>query len=301
MCLEFISEFLGGSMMIYSYSRLKCFEQCPQKYKFRYINKVRTEVKESVELFLGRRVHEALRKLYWDLRYQKMNTLEGLLSFLRDEWNKKWNDSIVIVKERYSQEDYLKMAEKYIADYYHRYYPFNHGRTIALEKRIFIDLDGSSDYKLCGYIDRVAKAEDGCYEIHDYKTCSRLPSPGYIQKNRQLALYAIGLMERYPHIRNVRLIWHFLKFNKEIVSTPSDEELNELKQNTVSLIDEIESTKKFPTNPSRLCDWCRFRSVCRVSSLYRHRKKEEGFLDLYCNPSNCLEVGIGVDDSAASI
>jgi len=105
-------------MTIYSHSRLSCYEQCPHKYKLQYIDKVKTEVKESIEIFLGRKVHETLKRLYRDLMYQKRNTLEELLSFLYDEWSKNWNDSIVIVKRECAPEDYLKMAEKCISDYY---------------------------------------------------------------------------------------------------------------------------------------------------------------------------------------
>ena len=43
---------------------------------------------------------------------------------------------------------------------------------------------------------------------------------------------------------------------------PDDGELNELKQNTVSLIDKIENAKEFRAKPSRLCDWCGFKSIC---------------------------------------
>lgn len=35
-------------MPIYSHSRLSCFEQCPQKFKLRYIDKVKTEIEESI-------------------------------------------------------------------------------------------------------------------------------------------------------------------------------------------------------------------------------------------------------------
>ena len=167
-------------------------------------------MKERIELFLGKRVHKTLKKLYRNLMYQKDNTLDDLIGFLHDEWAKNWNDSIVIVKGKYDQEDYLKMADEYITDYYFQYCPFNHERTIAIEKRIFGDLDKSSGYKLCGYIDRITKTDDGCYQIHDYKTSSRLPSPEDIRKDKQLALYAICLKERYPYIKNIRLIWHFL-------------------------------------------------------------------------------------------
>lgn len=250
-------------MMIYSYSRLKCFEQCPQKYKFQYIDKIKIEAKESIELFLGKRVHKTLKKLYQDLMHQKENALEDLLGFLREEWNKNWNDSIRVVKEGYSPEYYLGSAEQYITDYYQRYKPFNQNRTIAVEKQIFVNLDGPKDYRLCIYIDRVTKTRDGCYHVHDYKTCSRLPSKSYFQNDWQLPLYAIALRKRYPYIKNVYLVWHLLKFDKEINSRKSDKELEVLKRNTIQIIDSIENAREFPTNPSRLCDWCKFKPICR--------------------------------------
>jgi len=203
-----------------------------------------------------------LKKLYQDLMYQNENTLGNLFSFLCDEWDKNWNDSIVVVKKQYGLNDYLEMAEKCIADYYNRYKPFNHGKTISLEERILINLDESDDYRLCGYVDRLTKAEDGCYEIHDYKTCSRLSSLETTETDRQLALYSIGVKERYPDVKNIRLVWHFLKFDREIDSVRTDAELEELKKNTIQLIDTIENTEEFPTHPSKLCDWCKFKPMC---------------------------------------
>ena len=49
-------------MAVYSNSKLSTFEQCRQKYKFQYIDKIRIPG-ESIEAFLGSRVHEALEKL----------------------------------------------------------------------------------------------------------------------------------------------------------------------------------------------------------------------------------------------
>ena len=97
----------------------------------------------------------------------------------------------------------------------------------------------------------------------NYKTCSRFPSLKYLQKDWQLALYAIGLRKRYPYIRNIKLIWHFLKFNKEVVSSRTSEELERLKKDTIKLIDEIENAEEFPANPSLLCDWCEFKTLCK--------------------------------------
>ncbi|MDG6218898.1 MAG: PD-(D/E)XK nuclease family protein [Candidatus Thermoplasmatota archaeon] len=263
-------------MKVYSHSRLSCFEQCPYKFKLKYLDKVETEVEQSVEAFLGSRVHDALEKLYRDLEFHKVNSLDELLTFLRGEWEKQWSDDIIIVKEEYGKTNYLSMAEQYISDYYHRYEPFDQGRTISIEDRIVIDLDGTSEYKLQGFIDRLVEVKDGYYEVHDYKTNSRLPLPEYIETDRQLALYAIGVKERYPDCQDVRLVWHFLKFDKEIDSTRTNEELEQLKKDTVALIDTIEQAETFPCHPSALCDWCEFKPLCKQwAHLYKIREKPE--------------------------
>ena len=50
-------------MTLYSHSRLSTFENCPLKFKYTYIDKIETGIEESIEAFLGSRVHEALEKL----------------------------------------------------------------------------------------------------------------------------------------------------------------------------------------------------------------------------------------------
>jgi putative RecB family exonuclease len=85
-------------MVIYSHRRFQFFEQCTLKYKFFYINKVEI-IRENVESFLGSRLHEVLEKLYRDLKKGKENSLEHIIDFLNDEWEKKWHDSVIFVKK----------------------------------------------------------------------------------------------------------------------------------------------------------------------------------------------------------
>jgi hypothetical protein len=46
----------------YSHSKLGTYEQCPQKYKFRYIDGIKPE-KKTIEAFLGGLLHEKLDTL----------------------------------------------------------------------------------------------------------------------------------------------------------------------------------------------------------------------------------------------
>lgn len=249
-------------MTVYSHSRLSCYEQCPQKFKLQYIEKLETEEEQTVEAFLGIRVHEALEKLYRDLAHQKKNTLEEVLDFFTSEWNANWTNDISIVREEYHAENYLNMGKKYLTDYYQRYHPFNQGKTVALEELIRITLDVEGTYRLQGYIDRLTETRDGFYEIHDYKTNSRLPLTEYIRSDRQLALYMIGVKNQYPDVKDVKLIWHFLKFDKEIDSTRTENELTQLKKDTIQLIETIENDERYEAHSGYLCDWCEYHSCC---------------------------------------
>jgi putative RecB family exonuclease len=51
-------------MPTYSNSRLTAYENCPMQYRLRYVDEVAIPPRESVEAYLGKRVHEALEYLY---------------------------------------------------------------------------------------------------------------------------------------------------------------------------------------------------------------------------------------------
>ena len=61
-------------MPTFSNSRLGTYEQCPLKYKYQYIDKIKVEEAKTVEAFMGSCVHEALEKHYRALKLQKHNT-----------------------------------------------------------------------------------------------------------------------------------------------------------------------------------------------------------------------------------
>lgn len=247
-------------MPIYSHSRLECFENCSLHFKFAYIDKIKRE-EQSIEAFVGSRFHEVMEKLYSDLKF-KTYPLKELSDYYESLWDKEWNDDVVIKKRERIAIDYRNLGRKCIEDYYKRYYPFNQARVLGIEKEILIDLDNSGRYKVRGYIDRLTQTEDGTYEIHDYKTSGYLPDQKYFDEDRQLALYQIGIENTWNDIKNVKLIWHYVVFGKEMVSRRTQEQLESLKNNTISLIEKIENTREFLPNESSLCEWCVYPDLC---------------------------------------
>jgi len=260
-------------MPLYSHSRITCFENCPFRYKLKYIDKVRPEIEQTVEAFMGTMVHKTMEKLYTDLKFQKLNSLEELLAFYREQWVKNWNPAILLVRKEYTPENYMQMGEVCISNYYKKHHPFDQARTIGLEQKVMLELTGDGRYRLQGYMDRLACSHDGAYEIHDYKTGSSLPLVQYLQQDRQLALYALAVMKSYPNSERISLVWHFMPFNQEIRLEKTAEELEKLRLETIEAIKAIESVKSYRTSVSRLCDWCEFRAQCPE---WAHPAKTEG-------------------------
>jgi putative RecB family exonuclease len=245
----------------YSHSQLSTYETCPQQYKLAYIDKIEVET-EGIEAFMGSRVHDTLEKLYRDLKVTKLNTLEELLDFYRQSWEKNWNDMIQIVRKDYSVEDYRRLGEKCITDYYKRYTPFDQGRTLGLEENIYFPLEEEKGYWIRGFIDRLTLVDSSILEIHDYKTSSRLPTQEDINSDRQLAFYQMGVADKWQGIKEVRLIWHYLTFDTEIHSSRTPGQLHQLRQATLELIRRIETDKQFLPKEGPLCDWCDYQGFC---------------------------------------
>ena len=149
-----------------------------------------------------------------------------------------------------------------IETYYQRYAPFDADTTIQTEMRLNFVLGEDDKYKLTGYIDRLSCTRDGTYRIHDYKTSAYLPSQEQADSDRQLGLYHIGVQKRWPDVKDIRLIWHYLAFDRELVSSRSDKAVAQLVTDTTRLIDEIESAQEFPPKESGYCEWCEYPDLC---------------------------------------
>jgi putative RecB family exonuclease len=247
-------------MPIYSHSRLSTFETCPLQYKLSYIDKIKRE-QEGIEAFLGSLFHEVMEWLYKDFKY-KIHTVEELIAFYRVQWQKNWHDQIIITKKDKTQHDYYALGEKCVEDYYKRYYPFDDSKVLGLERNIRVQLDKEGKYTIQGYVDRIAQDKEGVYEIHDYKTSGFLPDQKYFDEDRQLAFYQMGVENIWNDAKKIKLIWHYVVFDKEMVSTRTQDQLGQLKKETIRLIDEIESTEEFLPRESSLCDWCIYPDLC---------------------------------------
>ena len=243
----------------YSHSRLSCYENCPFQCKLKYVDRVQATLGTTIEAFVGRMVHGSLEWLYNLARDGRVATKEELAEKYQELWEAEWKSDVRIIKKGLNAEHYRSNGQTWVKQYWGRHQPFDQGTTIDLECRVHIDLPGGS--KAVGYIDRLEKVGNKHFAIHDYKTSGKLPTLNETENDRQLPLYMLGIKQKYPDLKKIDLVWHFVRFNEDVWLQRTDEQLQKLAGQTTKLIETIEAavaSRDLPTKTSALCDWCEF-------------------------------------------
>lgn len=252
-----------------SYSALETFGQCPQKYKFEYIDKIRAQ--KGKEAVFGTAIHGALKFLF--SRDPLYPTLEEVLAHFR----KTLLESPAIPDDE--KERFCSSGEKMLTDFYKKNPPWKFN-TIDLESRFEVVIEdpiSRKSHELVGNIDRVDKLEDNSYEVIDYKTSRRLPSQGAVDANAQLAVYQLGVHKKWPHIKptDIALSLYFLRSGEKLSTNRSSEDLKNVEERVLSVIHAIGQKIEegdFPPKPSALCDWCGYKPMCPA---WRHLYRRE--------------------------
>jgi putative RecB family exonuclease len=229
------------------------------------VDQVEVPPRESIESFLGKRVHETLEFLYQSIEMGYKPTQAEILDHFREAWGREWSGAVHVVRAGETVAGYRRIAERCLELYYRRHDPFNRGRTLGAEMLVTYPLDPENDVHLTGYVDRLVDLGGGNYEIHDYKTSRRLPSQNEIDRDRQLALYQLGVTLQLPDVRSIRLVWHYLAHDRMLVSIRTPDQLRELKLNVLGLIARIQRAAQaddFPPRITPLCNWCEFQPMC---------------------------------------
>jgi len=257
----------------YSQSRIKAFIDCKLKYKYIYIDELESDI-DNIEAFRGKMDHKVLEEFYKLVKAGTVKPLSWVTERYDELWKKNYNDAIKIVKKEASPEGYYNKGKEALINYYEKYSPFDQTKIVDTERKINFTIRSNGDeYKFRGVLDRLDwNDKTSMFEIHDYKAVNSLMTQQDADSDWQLGLYHIALKEKWPDIKEVKLVWHSLLFNKEFVSSRTEVQLEALQQDVVNIIKQLESCDDFLPHKSALCDWCAYQTIC---PLWKHPKAME--------------------------
>jgi putative RecB family exonuclease len=124
----------------------------------------------------------------------------------------------------------------------------------------WFELPFDDDVTVVGSIDRVDAAPDGTLHIVDYKTNKQAKSRKWVASSLQLGIYALATEHLYGAVpRTVALDF---VVPGVVVRVDRDElDLAAVPRLVAEAAAAVRAGAADP-NPTRLCDWCDFRSIC---------------------------------------
>jgi len=272
----------------FSYSKINTYKTCPQRFKINYLDKI-YKPHESIEAFMGKRVHEVLEWLHNEREnIGSFCTIDHLLDKYNQLWGEKWHQNIYIAKQKYTivkkknrkfksyisldrnKQIYKDIGEKCLANYYRRYTKNFNKNILGVEMKYSLKIKNITFNCI---IDRIDKEENGRYIVYDYKTGKKPISILNASNDLQLSLYHMAIAQNFTDYKEIILKWYFLRQDKIVTIKHSNEKILKLENEILKYIDNIKNDKYYPAKKSILCDWCYFWEECEVMSCKNPAKK----------------------------
>jgi putative RecB family exonuclease len=240
-------------------SKVSSFKDCALAFRLSAIDRL-PEVK-SLPAAKGTVVHRALELLFWE-EPPGSRSLEVALTKL-DRAVPEILDGPEYAELGLSDEDRDAMvadARLLLANYYKLEDP-DLIRVIGTELRLSV---GLGTLRLSGIIDRLELDADGALVVTDYKT-GRAPSETYQQSKLVGVHFYAFLCEQVFGRRPVRIQLLHLREPMTISTTPSDQSIRGLRQQTSAIWSAVEracQTEDFRPKPGFACSYCSFQTYC---------------------------------------
>lgn len=240
-------------------SKVASFKDCALAFRLSVID--RLPEPPSPHAAKGTLVHRALELLMWE-EEPAGRTLPAALAKLEravpeildgEEYaGLPWGDG--------EREEFVADAAGLIENYFRLEDPTT-VQVLGTELRMSVHV---GSLKLSGIIDRLDLDPDGELVVTDYKT-GRAPSANYEQSRLGGVQFYAFLCEQVLGRRPARVQLLHLREPLSISTTPSDQSIRGLQQQTTAIWAAVESAcqrEDFRPKPGRLCDYCAFHELC---------------------------------------
>ena len=221
--------------MTWSYSRIKCFEDCPYRFYLKYIS----GCKEAPQFYAsyGSFMHKLIEEFYKGIITKEEMLTKFLFGFQENVIGRRPQQSTV--------EKYIQLGIEYLKGF--TPFPYN---MVAVEKKVEFELGGK---KFIGFIDYLGE-KDGEYYIVDNKSRELKPRSGRKKQTvkdqeldemlKQLYLYAAAIKQEYGKFPKA-LCFNCFK-NRVFIEEPfSENKFSETVEWFLKTIDDIADENEF--------------------------------------------------------
>jgi len=227
-------------------SKIKVYDECKLKYKFKYIDYLQEKSTNTDALQFGSYIH----KIFED----------GVKATSEEELHQ-------VAESLRSNYTFDKERENKIEICITNFLNFNNSLSaceqVATEQIFAVEL--KQGYAVNGIIDRIVKSKDGGYLVIDYKTSKRASTKRELYNDPQMLLYAYAVSVLYTvPISAVTLSHYYPHMDKLVHVKFSEAHVLMYMQKLTQKIWEIRKKKKgdFFPQMNQYCNWCGYKDMC---------------------------------------
>ncbi len=232
-----------------SHSSISLYRSCPQKWKFRYVDKVPEKPKSFFSF--GKSVHTGLEFLFENVK-GPLPTLEEVLAHYKEKW----------ISEGYEtapqEKWFFQEGERILKGFYAKNQA-SPASIFEIEYKFNVLIEG---VPVTGYIDRIDTTPKGALALIDYKT-GKAFDKARVRSDSQLTMYQIAVQEVFQKPVESVTLYHLNSLTPLTVPAHSKTMEDNLRE-TVKTVGEGISAEKFDPKPDErgVCQWCDYMQIC---------------------------------------
>lgn len=241
-----------GKMYV-SYNMLSIYGDCPQKYKFQYVDGLgKMYRQEKPYLSFGESLHKTLEEFFKDSN-PASRTKSRLMEILSRVWMKKGYSG------EEEEKQYLRDAERLLGIF------FDTQDVLAAPFRVeeFFRVP-IKDFFLTGRIDRIdlIGGSKNNLEIIDYKTGKFMPTQEDFDKDLQMSLYALGAIKKYPGYNPLNISVYYFQHGQKLTTSRTPKQIEEIEHDLEARVAAIASDKDYEPRETPFCKSCDYLLIC---------------------------------------
>lgn len=268
---------------VLSHSSISLYQTCPQKWKFRYIDKVPEKPKSFFSF--GKSVHASLEFLF-----EKKTEIPGLTEVL-SHYKSNWLSEGYETPEQ--ERWYFLEGERILKGFYAKHQS-EFGRILEIEFKFTVQIGG---VPITGFIDRIDRAPHGGLALMDYKT-GKAFDKSRVKADPQLTLYQMAARQLLGKPVETVTLYHLNSLTPLTVPAHSSKSEEALVSMIVTVGQGI-TNQKFEARVDEKghCQWCDYQQICPAfSSKKKNRtaspieeKQIKDQIDLYAKLQSKLD------------
>ena len=237
-----------------SHSSITLYNECPQKYKFKYIDKIPEKPKHFFSF--GRSVHAALEYFYGPVltpEAPKAPSLEDLLKHYREIWEKPG------YRDENHEAECFEDGRQILTRFHDKHAKSFHV-PLSVEYKFEFEHEG---IPLTGMVDRIDELPDGRLSILDYKTGKKLAA-GRLDIDAQLTMYQFACESQLGKEVGELIFYHLPTLKEHRTVRRGKPLVAELTKRIVDTAEGIMASRFDPKPTENACRWCDYKPLCPI-------------------------------------